>query len=339
MILLYDTMGAMQNATPLHDLMVSVTLVMNNDADIIRTVIQETSTVVMRQYAYYELLVIDNGSMDDSVEIVKSLQKEIPNIRLMVLSRVYDTEVAFAAALDHSVGDYVVLMDIAHDPPALIPELLAKARSGFDVVIAERKERRENTFMEKFFATLFYKFYANISGFYFAPNASYFRVMSRRAVNSITQIKSKSRYLKYFNAFVGYKQAHVPYTRVHRRSATDRKESFLRMSFRAIDAIISNSILPLRFVTLLGVVASFLNLIYIGYVFAVTLVKNEIAEGWISTSIMNASMFFLLFFILTVMSEYIVRILIEAKEQPLYFIADEYNSSVLHAIKDKINVV
>lgn len=321
------------------DALVSVVIVVQNDQHIISDVVLETVELLKRDYSYYEVLIIDNGSTDSSVETIKRLQQEQPNIRLLVLSRRYDMEIAFAAALDNSLGDYVVLMDIRYDPPTVIPQLLEKARSGFDIVIAERNDRSDNTFFQKVFAKLFYRVYGNISGFYFAPNASYFRVLSRRAVNSIIQIKNKTRYLKYFNALVGFTQTHIKYNRIYRKPAAETHEGFLRSAYRAFDVMVSNTIIPLRFASLVGMLASFLNLLFLIYVFVVSLFKEEVTEGWISSSIMSATMFFVLFLLLTVISEYIARILIETKNQPLYFIADEYNSTYLTPNKERINVV
>ncbi|MEK7539953.1 MAG: glycosyltransferase [Patescibacteria group bacterium] len=319
--------------------LITVVMVMQNDQKIITETVTQTANLLSQSFRYFEILVVDNGSVDQSVETVKQLQLRIPNIRLLVLSRKYDQEIAFAAALDNSVGDYVVLMDIQFDPPALMPELLAKAQSGFDIVIAERNDRSDNTWTEKIFARFFYRIYGNISGFYFSPNASYFRVLSRRAVNSIIKIKNKSRYLKYFNALVGFTQTYVKYDRVYKKDAKQTKVGFVRSLVKASDVIVSNTVMPLRLVSLLGVVASFLSLLFLIYVFVVSLIKDKVAEGWISSSVMNASMFFLVFLFLTVISEYISRILIESKDQPLYFIADEYNSKVLQTSQEKINVV
>lgn len=317
---------------------VSVVMVTQNDQDIITETIQRIENLLSSNFQYFEILIVDNGSADGCVETIKQLQAHIPNIRLLVLSRRYDQEIAFAAALENSLGDYVVLMDIQYDPPEVILELLAKAQAGYDIVIAERNDRSDNTWMEKVFARLFYKIYGNISGFYFSPNASYFRVLSRRAVNSILKIKNKSRYLKYFNALVGFTQAYVKYDRVYKKR-TSRKIGFFRSALRAADVIISNTVLPLRLVSVLGIVASFLSLLFLVYILVVSLIKDRVAEGWISSSVMNASMFFLVFLFLTVISEYISRILIESKDQPLYFVSDEFNSKVLQPSKEKINVV
>lgn len=325
--------------TPTSEALVSVVMVMQNDQAYIAETVKETVGLLSKAYQYYEILIVDNGSTDQSVETIKELQRTIPNVRLLVLSRRYDQEVAFSAALDNSLGDYVVLMDIQFDPPAVIPELLAKAQAGYDIVIAERKDRSDNTWTQKVFARLFYKIYGNISGFYFSPNASYFRVMSRRAVNSVIKIKNKSRYLKYFNALVGFTQTYVPYERVYKKDAKQTKDGFVRSMIKAADVIVSNTVSPLRLVSLLGIMASLLSLIFLVYVFVVSLIKDQVAEGWISSSVMNAIMFFLVFLFLTVISEYISRILIESKDQPLYFVADEYNSKVLQSTKEKINVV
>lgn len=319
--------------------LVSVVMIMQNDQNSIAQTVEETVALLKKKYEYVEILIVDNGSRDQSVETVKQLQQTIPNIRLLVLSRKYDQEIAFAAALDNSLGDFVVLMDIQFDPPSVIPELLAKAQAGFDIVIAERKDRTDNTWAEKVFARLFYRIYGNISGFYFSPNASYFRVMSRRAVNSVIKIKNKSRYLKYFNALVGFTQTSVPYERVYKKEAKQTRDGFFRSAIKAINVIVSNTVLPLRLVSVLGILASLLSLLFLVYVFVVSLIKDKVAEGWISSSVMNAVMFFLVFLFLTVISEYISRILIESKDQPLYFVADEYNSKVLQPTKEKINVV
>lgn len=321
------------------DKLISVSLVMQNDATIIADVIAEVQTELAKQANYYEILIVDNGSTDASVELVKTIQDTVPNVRLLILSRRYSTDIAYSAALDNSIGDYVVMMDMRCDPPAMIATLMQAALHGTDVVIAERKNRSDNTFLQKISAKLFYSVVGKLTGIYLVPNAADFRVLSRRAVNSITQIKSKSRYLKYINAHVGFTQTYVPYDRHYRPGYSGQRDGFWQSLSRAIEVIISNSIIPLRLVTLLGLIASFLNLLFIAYVFIVTVVKQQIAEGWISTSLVSSTMFFLLFFILTVVSEYVARILVESKDQPLYFIAEESASKFLAAMKDKINVI
>jgi dolichol-phosphate mannosyltransferase len=325
------------------DIFVSVLIVVNNNADLIEGFIAETTKVLVDFFEYYELLIVDNGSIDESSDKIQALQKKIPNIRLLRLSRVYEKEIAIAASLDNSIGDYVIIMDVHCDPPDLIPQMIQQAISGYDVVIAEQTDRGQDSWLESYLRKVFYKLASRILGQALQPQASYYRVLSRRVVNSLTQIKNKSRYFKYFIALVGFRQVHLPYQRVYRCSQQTGKYTFFQSAGIALDIILSNSARPLRWAARLGLIASFINLAYFGYIFVVTLVKQNIAEGWLTTNVMTTLMFFFLFLILIVLSEYISRILEETKDRPLYFIDYEVDSPVMsfkqETTNDRLNVV
>ncbi|MEW6185811.1 MAG: glycosyltransferase [Thermodesulfobacteriota bacterium] len=311
------------------DIFVSVLTVVNNDADAISDFLEDTAIVLSKNFQYYEILIVDNGSQDDSSSTIRALQKKIPNIRLLRLSRAYDKETALAACLDNSIGDYVIIMDLLCDPPDLIPGMIQQAVSGFDVVIAESTDRGRDSRLESWLRKIFYKTASRILGQILQPQASYFRVLSRRVVNSLTRIRNKSRYFKYFTALVGFRQVHIPYQRVYRCARDSGKSTFLQSLGSALDIILSNSARPLRWAAWLGLLASSINLFYIGYIFIVTLVKRRIAEGWLTTNVMSTLMFFFLFLILTVLAEYVSRILEETKDRPLYFIDYEIDSPVM----------
>jgi len=221
--------------------------------------------------------------------------------------------------------------------------MVQQAVSGYDVVIAEQVDRGRDSWLESSLRKVFYKLASRILGEALQPQASYFRVLSRRVVNSLTQIKNKSRYFKYFTALVGFRQIHVPYQRVYRCSPEIGKSHFFQSAGNALDIILSNSARPLRWAVRLGLMASFINLAYFGYIFIVSLIKQEIAEGWLTTNVMSTLMFFFLFLILTVLSEYIARILEETKDRPLYFIDYEVDSPVMsykqETVCDHLNVV
>lgn len=318
---------------------VSVAAVCTNDADIIESAIIDVCAELEKHYAYFELLLIDNGSTDGTVALIQELQKTHQNIRLLVLSREYDNEIAMTAAIEHSIGDYVVLMNLAFDPPHTIHEMVEAARAGSDIVIAERQDRSDNPWWHALFASLFYAVYGRITGFALYKNASDFRLLSRRAVNALARIQSKGRYLKHFNALIGFAQTTIPYTRVYRREHQKTNDSFFGLVRRAGEFMVTHSLAPLRFATILGLIASTLNLLFILYVFIVSLVKARVAEGWVSTSLVNSTMFFFLFMILAVISEYVGRVLIETKKQPLYFIAEEYRSDIFSSAKNEKNIV
>jgi glycosyltransferase involved in cell wall biosynthesis len=321
------------------DTLITLATVVQNDADIVTSALEEILVILQKEYHYYELLVIDNGSSDGTHALIQDLQKRFSHIRLLVLSRSYSLEIAFAAALENSIGDYVVLLDINYDPPIMVPKLVAKALEGNDVVIAERQDRSQNAWYQRPLITGFYRLTSRILGYPFSPNASYFRVFSRRTVNSITQIRNKHRYLKYFSAMVGFKHASLAYTRINRSPHRPTHEPFWHMLYLASDIILSHSSAPLRLAALMGLLASLANVVFLIYVFLVVIFKRHVAEGWISTSVMNATMFFLVFLILAVMSEYIARILNESKDQPLYFLAEEFTSSIQPDHASTVNVV
>jgi dolichol-phosphate mannosyltransferase len=320
------------------EVLVSICAVLTDDLDRIDRFLAETSEVLSERFQYHELLLIDNA-LDPIVGLrMHDWQQRTPNVRLLRLSRRYNQEIALAAALDNSIGDYVVVMDIASDPPSMIPDLITTAVSGHDVVIAERGCDDE-PLIRRWLSRGFYRVATVLLGYPLRSNATYFRAFSRRAVNSLIRIRSKNRYLRCLNGMVGFSQATIPHT--GRRSGGGRR-GLLRLfanARSAADIIISNSAAPLRLASLLGLVASFVNVLYFGYILVVTLVKSKLAEGWLTISITSTTMFFLLFIILSILSEYIARILDETKDQPLYFIEAETNSDISSFQKDRLNVI
>ncbi|MFO0956824.1 MAG: hypothetical protein U0800_05070 [Isosphaeraceae bacterium] len=159
------------------------------------------------------------------------------------------------------------------------------------------------------------------------PELSFFRLFSRRVVNSLTKIKHRRRFLRYLNAIVGFRQTTLPIEVPGRWPSRARSRSFWTSANTALDLVLSHSAAPLRWASAMGLAASLLNLLYLFYVGIVALVKQKLAEGWLTTSIMIGSMFFMLFAMLTILSEYVARILNEVQERPLYFLELEAEST------------
>ena len=314
---------------------ISICAVLIDDLDRIDQFLTDTSQLLSARFRYYELLLIDNALDRPASSRVEDWQHRIPNIRLLRLSRHYSHEIALAAALDNSIGDYVVVMNIATDPPSMIPQLITTAISGFDVVIAERSANNDPP-IRKFLSQVFCRIASILLGYQLQPNATYFRAFSRRAVNSLIRIRSKNRYLRCLNGMVGFSQASIPHIGFSSRSRGPSR--LIASAGSAADIIISNSAAPLRLASLLGLIASSANVLYFGYILVVTLVKRKLAEGWLTISITSTTMFFLLFIILSILSEYVARILDESKDQPLYFIETETNSDVSSFQHDRLNV-
>lgn len=308
------------------EIVVTVLTVVENDGDIVVGFLEDLSRVLTASYRHFEILLVDNGSTDDLEAKIMEAQRRLRGIRYIRLSRRYERETAIAAGMDNSIGDYVVIMEIEHDPPEIIPELINHALEGANVVIADRSDRSDDRPIVRALAKPGFKLASKILGVEIEPNASYFRVMNRQVVNSITRIRNKSRYLKYLNSVVGFKQTHVPYERKYRRTQHRNRVGVIGAIRKGADLIFSNSATPLRMVTFLGLIASMLSLAYIGYIVVVRLLNQKLAEGWLTTNLVSTTMFFFLFVILTVLSEYMARVLEEVKEMPLYFMDYETNS-------------
>jgi len=325
-----------------NDIMVTVLTVVQNDADILEAFLNDLSKVLSEAYRHYEILLVDDGSTDETEGKVAEAQKRLRNIRCVRLSRAYDRETALAAGMDNSIGDFVVIMELEHDPVELIPEMVQRAIDGANIVIADRKDRSDDKALVRSLAAPGFRLASRILGVEIEPNSSYYRVMSRQVVNSITRIRNKSRYLKYLNSVVGFKQAHLSYTRHFRRPTPKHRVGTWSAIRKGMDLIFSNSAAPLRFVALLGSIASLLSLAYILYIVIVRLLSSSLAPGWLTTNLVSTTMFFFLFVILTILSEYIARILDEVKEMPLYFVDYESHSTVSNSSNtesDRVNVV
>jgi len=318
------------------DALVSVCAIIPEDAALVESFVRVTLGVLERSFPYHELLLVDNGASPRVHNCVQMLQRLVPNVRLLRLSRRFDNELAIAAALDHCIGDYVVIMDPAKHPPEVIPQMIQRAAEGCDAVVGEPAGHKLSP-LERLIAEPVYKVASHIMGFALRPDESYYRVFSRRLVNSIIKIRSKNRSLSCLAGLVGLNKSTIFYP-TSSNNAPSGVQLF-RQLVVATDIVVSNSAIPLRFAAFLGLIASGANLIYLFYILAVTLLKSRIAEGWLTTSLTHTIMFMLVFFIMAVLCEYTARILDETKEQPLYFVESESNSTVSTNTLERLNVI
>ena len=312
----------------INDILVSVVAPIYNEEECIKEYIEQTTFILKKNYLNYELILVDDGSYDNTTKIIQQILKEIKNIRLILLSRNYGREIAITAGLDSAIGDYVVVMDSdLQDSPSFIPKLIGKAVKGFDVVYAARTNRKGESFLKKTFSKIFYKIASNMSGFTIPENAGDFRVFNRKVVNSIGQLKETNRYMKMLYAYVGFKVSYIKFER-DSRHAGKTKYNYSQLFDASLDAIVNFSNKPLRLLSLFSVSISFILFVFGIFITVNKLIyANNIAEGWTSTMVFISLMFSILFTFLAIISEYISRILVESKNRPLYYIREEINSS------------
>lgn len=311
---------------------VSLVIINQNNAAYLQKRMKEV-TLAMKKYRFHEIIIIDNGSEDEDTQKILTLLKKYTHIRILVLSKKVDIEHAIAAGIENAVGDSIITFNILTDPVEIIDALyLQIIKNKKDIVLTKPTysyfDKRP---LIRFVFSILLKRELNYLVYYSAG-------FSRRAANSIMRIRNKIGLFHYIHKIIGFRKSIVSYTPAAAIYLPEVK--FFTLARYLIDSSISHSFRPLRIATTLGFIASALNFIFLIYVFIITLVKDNIAEGWITTSVIMGTMFFLLFFILTIIGEYLLRILMDSRNDPSYFIAQEYDESSLIQKKDsKLNII
>ncbi|WP_017326274.1 glycosyltransferase family 2 protein [Synechococcus sp. PCC 7336] len=320
------------------DCFVSVIAPLYNHSQIVEAFVDEVIQVLRNNYTNYELVLVDDVSEDDTAQKAALLLKEYECIRLIELSRHFGTEVAISSGLDSVIGDFVVVMLPQSDPPGLIPRLIEQCRTGKDILIGVRQNRRGEPFWMRAGANSFYWCCKRLFKIPLTKNATQFWVLSRQVVNALVQVRDKYRYLRLLSAYVGYRSQTFIYEPI-RRYRRVRAKSLIESINLGLQIIFFNSANPLRLASLLSLFSSLLNLIYILYVALVYLFKERVVEGWVTLSIQNAFMFFFISIILAILCEYIGLMFVKSRGWAAYYIAGEKNSSILIADKERRNIV
>jgi dolichol-phosphate mannosyltransferase len=269
----------------------------------------------------WEMVYVDDGSSDDSYRILGDLAATQHHVRVLKFSRNFGHQIAITAGMDHANGDAVVIIDAdLQDPPEVIPEMVDKWREGFDVVYGVRRQREGETTGKLVTAALFYRLLRAIAHISIPPDAGDFRLMSRRVVDRLGQLREKDRFVRGLVSWVGFRQVGLPYDR-QARSAGKTKYPYRKMIRFALDGIASFSTVPLRLATWLGYATSSLAFLYLASVFVQKLLGFTV-QGW--ATIMVALLFLggVQLICLGIMGEYIGRIFIEIKRRPMYVVEE-----------------
>ena len=303
----------------MQDIKLSVIAPMYNEEDVIELYLEKTVNVLEQHFSNYELILIDDGSTDHTVSRCLDYIKSNKNIRLLSFSRNYGHEIASTAGLDHADGDYVILMDTdLQHPPELMPDMVLKAGEGFDVVCASRVNREHESWFKKITAHLFYRLSSKLTGFNLQSDTGNFRLLSRKVVDSLGKMKERNRHLIMMFAYVGYKTASISY-HCPPRIAGSSKYNLRKLIALSLDSIIGFSSRPLRIMSCFSLLISIIMMFYAGFILMEKLFAHQqLADGIASIIFLLSGLFSILFLFLAIISEYISRILIEAKNRPLY---------------------
>lgn len=274
-----------------------------------------------------EFLFVDDGSRDKTMEIIRGFAQKDPRIAFVSLSRNFGKETAMIAGLDHADGDAVVIIDAdLQDPPELIPEMIQYWEEGYEDVYAKRKSREGETWLKKSTSRLFYKMLQRSTNITIQRDTGDFRLLDKRCVEALRQIRESQRYTKGMFSWIGFKKKEITYNRDPRAAGTT-KWNYSKLLNLAIEGLTSFTTAPLRISSVLGLAVSLSAFVYIVFLVIRTLMHGTDVAGY--PSLMAVILFLggVQLLSLGVIGEYIARIFNETKHRPLYFIDDFHRNA------------
>ncbi|MBF0550009.1 MAG: glycosyltransferase family 2 protein [Deltaproteobacteria bacterium] len=270
----------------------------------------------------FEIIYIDDGSRDNTGEILKTLQTADERVKVIRFSRNFGQQIAITAGLEHAAGDAVVLIDAdLQDPPEVIPDMVDRWREGWQVVYGRRTHRPGETRLKLWTAKLFYRLINKLSEVAMPLDTGEFRLMDRQVVNALLAMPERYRFIRGMVSWAGFRQVAVPYERVARQ-AGQTKYSYLKMLGLALDAIISFSIAPLKVAAWMGFLASGLALLGIVYALVLRVFTSIWVPGWTLLFIVILFLGGVQLISLGIIGEYVGRTYGEVKMRPLYVVLE-----------------
>ena len=267
-----------------------------------------------------ELIFVNDGSTDNSLEIIKKICQSTVEAKYINLSRNFGHQVAVSAGIDYAQGDCVLLIDSdGQDPPEAVASMLAKMQEGYDVVYAKRAKRADESFLKKATAKAFYHILNKITSIEIPVDTGDFRVINRKVVDALKRMPEKQRYLRGQIAWLGFKQTYITYERKG-RNAGETGYTYRKMTTLALDAITSFSNWPLRLATISGFTCAVLGLFLILYTLYARFILNEYEPGWPSLMVTIVFLGGIQLLGIGMIGEYISRINDNVKNRPLYLV-------------------
>jgi glycosyltransferase involved in cell wall biosynthesis len=271
----------------------------------------------------FEILFIDDGSSDSTLERVRAIHLADPRVKAVSLSRNFGKEAALSAGLDFADGEAVIPIDVdLQDPPEVLGEMIAKWREGFDIVYGVRTNRDSDSLPKRLTADLYYRSHNWLSNDKIPEHAGDFRLLDRRVVDVICAMPERTRFMKGLFAWAGFRQASVSYRRDERQVGTSKFNYWKLWTF-AIDGITSASTVPLRVWSYLGAGVALFAILYAGVIAVRTLLFGVQVPGYASMMVAVLFLGGLQLLSLGVLGEYVGRILVETKRRPLYVVRDK----------------
>jgi glycosyltransferase involved in cell wall biosynthesis len=276
----------------------------------------------------YELVLINDGSTDETWSALKSLTDRDPRVVAIQLARNYGHQIALSAGLQICRGERTLILDAdLQDPPELLPDMMALMDQGYDVVYGQRQEREGETWFKRASAAAFYRFFNRLIDVRIPVDTGDFRLMSRKALTHLNAMPEQYRFVRGMVAWIGLKQTPIRYHR-GARFAGETKYPLKKMLRFAVDAITSFSVRPLRFASHIGIAFGVLGLVSLGCILTFWL-RGDVVPGWTSLAALVLILGSIQLTVLGVFGEYLGRMYIESKRRPLFIIDEIATSAVI----------
>lgn len=320
------------------DVFVSVVAALRSYARFLPAFVAEVHRTLEEHYTNFEIVLIDNGSRDETPRVVRDLLKTYKCVRYIKLSRRMKNETAVMAGLDAAIGDFVVTLHPEFDPPAEIPAMVEKSRAGAEVVFGLAPFPQPPGVLYRALRWGFSRFARWGLRLDLLRENTGFRVLSRTAVNALTRVRQRRRFFELIASDIGLSTDTHDYRFVSRGGKSPRV-NLRRAARTAASMTVNHSLAPLRAVSVLGLLGSLLSLGYSLYVVGVYLVKRDVMPGWTTLSLQVSGLFFLVFVMLTMIGEHLGRLLDESVDRPLYHVREEQSSAVMLSDLARRNVM
>jgi glucosyltransferase len=299
----------------------SVVVPCYNEQEAIPLFYQEITLVLKKMNCDYQILFVNDGSKDQSLQAMEALAGKAPNVKYLSFSRNFGKEAAMLAGMQHATGDLVVIMDVdLQDPPALLPEMIkAIENEGYDSVATRRVSRTGEPPLRSLFARIFYKIINKLSDAEIVDGARDYRMMTRQMMQSILELNEYHRFSKGIFGWVGYETKWLAYENI-KRVVGETKWSFWKLLKYALEGIIAFTTIPLRIASFFGIAFSGFAFLLLVLIVVRRLIFGDAVAGWASTMCVIILVSGLQMIFLGIMGEYLARTYMETKARPKYFI-------------------
>lgn len=306
---------------------ISILVPCYNEAQSLEMLHKEIVRVISSLEEYrWEILFVNDGSRDNTMEVIFSLSKNDQRVSYVDLSRNFGKENAMLAGFDYAKGDAVIIMDAdLQHPPAVIPEMIRKWEEGYDDVYAQRKSRGKESWLRKRLTRFYYRLLQNSSRIDILPNVGDFRLLDRKCVDALCQMRESGRYTKGMYCFIGFKKTGVEFE-TQDRVLGESSMSYKKLINLALEGITSYTTTPLRWATFIGLIVSFFAFAYMVFVLIKAVLYGDPVAGY--PTLLTVILFIGGVQLLTIgiIGEYLAKVFVEVKNRPVYFIR-EYKGS------------